>query len=134
MKKTILLLFTINILCSTSCKQDKNQAPIETSQQNQENRFKISLAQWTYHTQLFDGSMSNFEFIEKASELGFQGVEFVNQFFRDKIDDHSYLDSLKSKSHELGLTNVLLMVDVVDNLGSSDKDTRDSAIIKHKKC
>jgi sugar phosphate isomerase/epimerase len=133
LKKTILLLFTINILCSTSCKNGNNQPAVDTNQVNQENRFKISLAQWSYHTQLNDGGMSNFEFIEKASELGFQGVEFVNQFFSNKIDDHSYLDSLKSKSHELGLENVLLMVDGAGNLGSSDKDSRDSAIIKHKR-
>jgi len=133
LKNIILLLYSIIALCLTAFKKVNDHTTSASTQEIQENRFHISLAQWTYNKQLFDGSMSNFEFLEKASELGFEGVEFVNQFFMDKIEDHEYLDSLKSKSLGLGLENVLLMVDAAGNLGSSNKAFRDSAILMHKK-
>src|SRR4051795_1825600 len=58
--------------------------------------FKISLAEWSLHNRLFKDrdktAEMNLDFPRTArEEFGIEGVEFVNQFFRDKARDESYL-------------------------------------------
>ena len=57
--------------------------------------FKISLAEWSFHRALFANEMTNLEFPVVTRELGMEGVEYVNQFFKDKAKDEKYLAELK---------------------------------------
>ncbi len=50
--------------------------------------FKISLAEWSLHKALFAKKIDNLDFPKIAREdYGIDGVEFVNQFFKDKAHD-----------------------------------------------
>src|ERR1700761_2716771 len=59
--------------------------------------FKISLAEWSLHNALFKKDVAintfgkeitNLDFPQIAREqFGIEGVEFVNQFFKDKAQD-----------------------------------------------
>jgi hypothetical protein len=40
-----------------------------------------------------------------------EGVEFVNQFFKDKADDSNYLKELKTHANDVGVDCVLIMID-----------------------
>ena len=40
-----------------------------------------------------------------------RGVEFVNQFFKDKAQDSAYLKDLKTRANDVGVTCVLIMID-----------------------
>ena len=71
--------------------------------------FKISLAEWSFHNALFKGQMKNTEFPVKAKELGFDGVEWVNQFWKDKAKDNAYLTELKKIVSDQGIVSVLIM-------------------------
>ncbi len=59
--------------------------------------FKISLAEWSLHKALFAKQIDNLDFPKIAREqYGIDGVEFVNQFFKDKAQDSAYLKDLKT--------------------------------------
>lgn len=95
--------------------------------------FKLSLAQWSFHKALFGGKMDNLSFIDKAKELGFDGVEYVNQFFKDKAEDMAFLDQLNAKAKEHNLVQNLIMIDGEGGLGLTDDAKRTEAIQNHHK-
>ncbi len=76
--------------------------------------FKISLAEWSLHRALCakDAEITNLDFPRIAREqYGIDGVEFVNQFFKDRADDSPYLKDLKKRADDQGVTCVLIMID-----------------------
>jgi L-ribulose-5-phosphate 3-epimerase len=98
--------------------------------------FKISLAEWSLHRALFakDAEITNLDFPRIAREqYGIEGVEFVNQFFKDKAHDSSYLKGLKQRADDHGVTCVLIMVDGEGDLSAADKPARVQAVEDHKK-
>ncbi|MFN9628201.1 MAG: sugar phosphate isomerase/epimerase, partial [Planctomycetota bacterium] len=71
--------------------------------------FKISLAQWSLHKPLFAKEIDNLDFAKVAKErFGIEAVEYVNQFFKDKAKDAKYLEEMKKRTSDLGVTNVLI--------------------------
>lgn len=100
--------------------------------------FKISLAQWSLHKRLFaDRSKTvamNLDFPKMAKEeFGIDGVEYVNQFFKDKSHDEAYLKDLKKRAADHGVTNVLIMIDGEGDLSVEDSAKRNQAVANHKK-
>lgn len=96
--------------------------------------FKISLAEWSFHTALFAGKMTNLDFPAKAkNDFGITGVEYVNQFFMDKAKDKAYLADLKQRADDHGVTNVLIMCDGEGELGDLDAKLRTKAVENHYK-
>jgi sugar phosphate isomerase/epimerase len=109
-----------------------------TSQQKTSNAgsmfFKISLAEWSLNKELFGGKMTNMDFPARAkNEFGISAVEYVNQFFKDKAKDQTYLSELKKRCEDLGVTSVLIMCDGEGGLGELDKKKRNTAVDNHKK-
>lgn len=94
---------------------------------------KISLAQWSFNKEIFSGQMDNQGFIRKAAEMGFEGVEYVNQFFKDKADDFIFLDSLDAVAEEVGIRQLLIMIDGEGSLADPDQLVRAEAVENHKK-
>jgi sugar phosphate isomerase/epimerase len=75
--------------------------------------FKMSLAEWSLRQPLRKGEISNLDFPRVAKEFyGIDAVEYVNQFFMDKVKDQAYLKELKNRSDDLGVTNVMIMLDL----------------------
>jgi sugar phosphate isomerase/epimerase len=96
--------------------------------------FKISLAEWSLHKALFGKQITNLDFPKITREqYGIEGCEFVNQFFKDKAHDSTYLKDLKKRSDDHGVTCVLIMVDGEGDMSSPDKAQRDRAVENHKK-
>jgi sugar phosphate isomerase/epimerase len=96
--------------------------------------FKISLAEWSLHKTLFSGKLQNIDFPKVSKEeYGIDAVEYVNQFFATKAKDEKYLADLKQRSADLGVTNVLIMIDGEGNLGDPDDARRTKAIENHYK-
>ena len=46
--------------------------------------FKLSLAQWSIHKQIENGTTSPFEFASIAKKWGFSGLEYVNDLYKIK--------------------------------------------------
>jgi sugar phosphate isomerase/epimerase len=99
-----------------------------------EQLFKISLAEWSLHRTLFDKKITNLDFPQIAKqEFGIEAVEFVNQFFRDEVNDEKYIADLKKRCDDEGVKSLLIMVDGEGNLGDADERLRTAAIENHKK-
>lgn len=126
-------VIAILILATISCKNEKMQDAADSEMSQPAEPIKLSLAEWSFHKALFDNSMTNLEFAGKAGELGFQGVEYVNQFFKDKAEDMAYLDSMKMAAQKAGVASLLIMIDREGHLGDTDAAKRDSAVENHKK-
>ncbi len=95
--------------------------------------FKISLAEWSFHKTLFANEMTNLDFPKITRELGIDGVEYVNQFFKDKAKDEKYLAELKKIAKNEGVANVLIMCDGEGMVGHPDKTERVKTVENHKK-
>jgi L-ribulose-5-phosphate 3-epimerase len=104
--------------------QDAAKAPL----------FKISLAQWSLHKTLFGGKMKNTEFpVMAKKDFGITGIEWVNQFWKDKAKDAAYLAELKKICEGEGVTSVLIMCDGEGELGHPDEAARLKAVENHVK-
>ncbi len=96
--------------------------------------FKISLAEWSLHKALYSKQLDNLDFPRVAREdYGVDGVEYVNQFFKDKAHDSVYLKDLKKRAADHGIANVLIMIDGEGDLSAPAKADRDKAVENHKK-
>ncbi|MBP3956028.1 sugar phosphate isomerase/epimerase [Gemmata sp. G18] len=96
--------------------------------------FKISLAQWSLHKAFFAKKIDALKFAEiSAKEYGINGVEYVNQFYKDKKNDGAYLKDLKNVADDNKVVSVLIMCDGEGNLGDPDEKKRATAVDNHKR-
>jgi sugar phosphate isomerase/epimerase len=96
--------------------------------------FKISLAEWSLHKAIFGGQVNHLDFAKIANkEFGLDGVEYVNQFFKDKAKDEKYLGEMKSRASDLGVKSLLIMIDGEGALGDPDDAKRTAAVENHYK-
>ncbi len=144
MQQTILKGLLI-LLIFSSCKQNTSE---NTKVQNEESTmedytpfFKLSLAQWSLYRTIRSGEMSPIDFAQKASELGFEGVEYVSQLYSDELKKDAnpkkamelLLKTLKSNSETYKIQNLIIMVDGEGDLAVLDEKERNQAIENHKK-
>jgi sugar phosphate isomerase/epimerase len=96
--------------------------------------FDISLAEWSLHKELFAKKITNLDFPELAKkEFGISIVEYVNQFFKDKAEDKTYLAELLKRAKDNGVSNHLIMIDGEGGLGDTDAAARNKAVENHYK-
>lgn len=94
--------------------------------------FDISLAEWSLHKALFAKKITNLDFPGIArKEFDISIVEYVNQFFKDKAQDKTYLNDLLTRCKDNGISNHLIMIDGEGNLGATDAAERAKAIENH---
>lgn len=96
--------------------------------------FKISLAQWSLHRAYFGKKADPLKFAETAKkDYGIAGVEYVNQFYKDKKKDEAFLKDLKKVADDNAVTSVLIMCDGEGNLGDPDEKKRGQAVDNHQR-
>ena len=95
--------------------------------------FKISLAQWSLHRSIFAGAIDNLDFAGIAADNGIYGIEYVNQFFKDKAEDEAYLAEMKNRADDAGVTSILIMCDGEGRLGDPDAALRRESVERHFK-
>ena len=96
--------------------------------------FDISLAEWSLHKELNAKKITNLDFPEIArKEFGISIVEYVNQFFKDKAEDKTYLNDLLKRCKDNGIKNHLIMIDGEGGLGDLNADARNKAVENHYK-
>jgi sugar phosphate isomerase/epimerase len=96
--------------------------------------FDISIAEWSLHKALFAKKLTNLDFPELAKkEFGISIVEYVNQFFKDKAEDKTYLNDLIKRQKDNGVTAHLIMIDGEGGLGELDAAVRNKAVENHYK-
>jgi len=96
--------------------------------------FEISLAEWSLHNSIFANRISNLEFpVIARKEFDIGTVEYVNQFFKDKARDRSYLQELLHRCNDHGIRNHLIMCDDEGPLADPDDQKRLIAVENHYK-
>lgn len=94
--------------------------------------FKISLAQWSLHRKLRAGELYHLDFpAYTKNNFDIHAVEYVSPFF--KGHDKSYLSQLKQRTDDIGVKNVLIMVDAEGNLGALNEEARIKSVENHYK-
>ncbi len=142
--KTTILVVAFSILGFYSCKDTKKDQPKEEITVVEEENpvfFKLSLAQWSLNQQIRNGEMNPIDFAQKASELGFVGIEYVSQLYTpelqktedQKLAMETLLNTLKEKSDTYKVQSLLIMVDNEGDLAATEEALRDEAVENHKK-
>lgn len=97
-------------------------------------QLKLSLAQWSLHRALNAGQLRPLDFPRTALETyGIPAVEYVNQFYVDQVRDLAFWKELRRQTDDLGVTNVLIMVDNEGLLGDPNAGKRLEAVNNHMK-
>jgi sugar phosphate isomerase/epimerase len=97
--------------------------------------FKISLAQWSLHRTIFEKKeLDNLDFAATArNKYGIEGIEYVNQFFKDKAKDAAYLAEMNKRAADHGVTQLLIMIDGEGGLAETDSKQLSQAVENHYK-
>lgn len=96
--------------------------------------YRISLAEWSLHRALRDGKLDHLDFPAYSKKhFGIDAVEYVNQFFKDKAKDMTYLKEMKSRCDGVGVSSLLIMCDGEGHIGDPDEKKRSACIENHKK-
>ena len=95
--------------------------------------FQISLAQWSLNKLLFADEMTTYDFAREARGMGFDAIEYVNSFFKDKAENQEYLDGLNMRAKDHGVKQLLIMCDGEGALGDANTKARDIAVKNHHK-
>jgi sugar phosphate isomerase/epimerase len=116
------------------CVSSMSKAAENSIADEKEPLFRISLAEWSLHRTLFAGKLDHLDFAKTAAgDFDIKAVEYVNQFFKDKAGDRKYLIEMKKRASDLGVKNVLIMIDDEGALGDSDERRRRTAVENHYK-
>lgn len=95
--------------------------------------FKISLAQWSLHKAYRAKTLDPMLFAKTAKDdYGIDGVEYVNQFYKDKKGDDGAAAQLRKVADDAGVRSVLIMCDGEGALGDPDAAKREKAVANHK--
>jgi sugar phosphate isomerase/epimerase len=119
---------------ATACATNKRTASAGATPSAATPFFEISLAEWSLHRALFANKMTNLDFpIVAKQQYGISAVEYVNQFFKDKAKDTTYLNELLKRCNDNGVKNHLIMIDGEGGLGELDNAKRTQAVEAHYK-
>jgi L-ribulose-5-phosphate 3-epimerase len=92
----------------------------------------ISIAQWSLVDEIRQGRWTTLDFPKLArEEFDINGIEFVNTLF--EVPHMEYLNQLKQRADEYGVTMVLIMVDAEGDPCSADEKIRKQYGINHRK-
>ncbi len=93
--------------------------------------FEISLAEFSFASELYAGKMTNMDFPARAKEVhDITVLEYVSGFFNGKHTDSGYMRELKQRCDDLGMVNHLIMVDGANITSINDKE-RNAAVESH---
>jgi L-ribulose-5-phosphate 3-epimerase len=96
--------------------------------------YRISLAQWSLHRAFFGGKLDPLDFAKiTREEFDIDGIEYVNQFYKDKAKDAQYIGELKKRAADHGVKSLLIMCDGEGRLGDPDDAKRKEAVENHYK-
>lgn len=95
--------------------------------------FKISLAQWSLHRSIRNKTVDHLDFAKIAREsFGIEAIEYVNQFFKDKAKDETFLAEMKKRAADNGVTSLLIMIDGEGQIGAPEESARQQTVENHK--
>lgn len=120
--------------CNNQAGTKEGEAESAAEETAKELFFQISLAQWSMNKSFFGGKLDNLDFAATAkNQFGLDGIEYVNQFFKDKAEDSAYLAEMKKRADDNGVKSLLIMIDREGDLGGTVDADRLQAVENHYK-
>ncbi|MER3319319.1 MAG: sugar phosphate isomerase/epimerase family protein [Allomuricauda sp.] len=146
-QKSIVTFILVAFLGFYSCKQnpkkDSKEEAITEEVVAEESKpdIKLSLAQWSIHKMIFEEGVDPYTFAEKASEWGFEGLEYVSALYYKELQAanfseeamNNWVEKSKAESEKYGLKNLLIMVDGQGDIAVPDEAKRTEAVENHYK-
>ncbi len=134
----------IGALGLTACKDNAgtpNTESVSVQSEGSNPFFRISLAQWSIHRMIREEGFDPYGFARLASGWGFEGLEYVNQLYRDSLEPKGYsaaalkdfVDRSNAESSKYNLPNLLIMIDGEGMLSTPDDTARKAAVQNHLK-
>jgi len=77
--------------------------------------------------------LDNLQFAQIARSCGIEGLEYVNQMFKDKATDHAYLGEMQKRADGEGVKSLLIMCDGEGSIGAPQEVARAKTIANHLK-
>ncbi len=104
--------------------------------------FTLSLAQWSLHRAINDSqTLDPMDFASKAKEMGFGGLEYVSRLYARPMSKYGSVlegvkkvfSELKQRSADVGIQNLIIMVDDEGDFAITDEKARNQAVENHHK-
>ncbi|MSR69133.1 MAG: sugar phosphate isomerase/epimerase [Phycisphaerales bacterium] len=97
-------------------------------------RNRVSVAQWSLHRMLKDGTLAPLNFPEFVrTTFGVAGVEYVSTFYRAMAANGSWVADLRKRADAAGVMSLLIMCDGEGDLGDPDANARRRAVDAHRR-
>lgn len=110
---------------------DKQKTDATDGKPEMNSRYKLSLAQWSCHRMLDDGTLDNLGFAKFSGDLGFSGVEYVSRYLTPGLEDSSYWNKMNEAAKKANVEQLLIMTDLTGALGAASAADRQFAIDEH---
>ncbi|WP_293297617.1 sugar phosphate isomerase/epimerase family protein [Allomuricauda sp.] len=146
-QKSIVTLIFVVFLGFSSCKENQKKeseaekvAEQEVAEESKP-EIKLSLAQWSMHKMILEEGVDPYSFAEKASNWGFEGLEYVSGLYYKELQAanfseeamNNWVEKSKAESEKYGLRNLLIMVDGQGDIAVEDETKRTEAVENHYK-
>lgn len=146
-QKSIVTLIFVVFLGFSSCKENQKKeseaekvAEQEVTEESKP-EIKLSLAQWSMHKMILEEGVDPYSFAEKASNWGFEGLEYVSGLYYKELQAanfseeamNNWVEKSKAESEKYGLRNLLIMVDGQGDIAMEDETKRTEAVENHYK-
>ncbi len=131
-KNSSIGVLGISTFATAACKHEKPK--MENELMTKQLFFNISLAQWSLHRSIEAKQEDPSLFpLTARQKFGIGAVEYVNQFYVDKVKDAAYWRSLRKQAEDQDVQSLLIMVDDEGDLGNTDDAQRSTAVTNHHK-
>lgn len=127
----LLSLATLTGCSAKAIMPSESSAVMSGGKPEMNTRYKLSLAQWSCHRMLNDGTLDNLDFAQYSGDLGFKGVEYVSRFLTPGLEDPSYWDKMNVAAKKANVEQLLIMTDLTGSLGAASGKDRQFAIDEH---
>ncbi|MBR9853592.1 MAG: TIM barrel protein [Algicola sp.] len=146
-QKSIVTLILLVFLGFYSCKENPKKETTEEATteevavETSKPEIKLSLAQWSMHKMILEEGVDPYSFAEKASNWGFEGLEYVSGLYYKELQAANFseeamsnwVEKSKTESEKYGLQNLLIMVDGQGDIAVEDEAKRSEAVENHYK-
>ncbi len=139
LKQSVYALPSIALLntwsCSGASSNNESEDMTESDQPaSKELFFKISLAQWSLNRAFKAGDLQVEDFAKIAKEdYNISAVEYVSSLYLEHAGKDPYFIDLNQRAKDIGVENLLVMVDDEGDLGNPDATARQQAVENHYK-
>lgn len=94
---------------------------------------KISLAQWSLHRSIRDGSVDPKNFAADAKNMfGLNAIEYVNDFYSEHKGHNAFWKEMRKRADGEGVQSLLIMIDGEGELGAASDADRLKSVENHK--